>query len=160
MQPRQRRPEPSPRREPWERTQSHVESPGRGGRTVVTGNVRFVGGGSAMTGRDGPAARRIHDSFAPAGAFMVVRHLPTACAVGWVLTPLPRLRMDGLCHWVSSDGHFYEMAEIFSSSLDCQCYPAGDGQKSILQFGIVAIWNKWRNCLGDASFGAPRSLAT
>lgn len=41
MQPRQRRPEPSPRRKPWGRIGILAESPGRGGRTVAIGNFAY-----------------------------------------------------------------------------------------------------------------------
>jgi hypothetical protein len=94
MQPRQRRPEPSPQRKLWvgdapfqlraaaaAKERRHVQTVA-GGRADV---VVVAGGGDVPPW--------FHHSSAPAGAFSFARfRLPTARAVGWVLTPLPRLK--------------------------------------------------------------------
>jgi len=86
---------------------SSSESPGRGDRTAasVQGAIDMVrrvapnddanGGDGA---RNGPSAHVESTFLSPLpGLCNSFAHLPTACAVGWILPPLPRLRRKTCC---------------------------------------------------------------
>jgi hypothetical protein len=60
-------------------------------QTCAYGRDRIV-----VVAGGGEVPPRFHRSVAPAGAFLVffpAPHSLRACAMGWVLTPLPRLKM-------------------------------------------------------------------
>lgn len=88
MQPRQRRPEPSPRRSRG-KAAAFPQEPRQRRKNHGTGEI------IDDDGRDGTfrtGARRRIISIAPAGAILVLLPAPHGFAVGLVLSPLPRLK--------------------------------------------------------------------